>query len=292
MDLYQLRTLVRVAQEGSITRASESLHLSQPAVSAHIKALEDSLGLLLFERHAQGMLLTPQGEQLVAKAELILQAHQQLLLEATRLKGELKGELRLGASSHAQPAYLGQLLLRLAQQYPELHVELRHYSQRSALLLDLDKGRLDAAFCHDQEPSPAKLISQEVACQGIFLAAPPSWDILQPPLDWSALQARPWILPSDNSGCGQAAENLFQQLGWRPQQIIRSDREAITLQLIQAEAGLGLLHADTARLAETAGQVCLLHLLPGALRLHLVYPRQRQQDVLIQAVLNALPPFN
>ena len=45
MDIYQLKTFVAVAREGSVTRASELLHLSQPAVSAHVKAIEDALGL-------------------------------------------------------------------------------------------------------------------------------------------------------------------------------------------------------------------------------------------------------
>ena len=58
MDIYQLRTFVTVARERSITRSSEVLHLSQPAVSAHIKALEDTLGLALFERTPRGKSLT------------------------------------------------------------------------------------------------------------------------------------------------------------------------------------------------------------------------------------------
>jgi DNA-binding transcriptional LysR family regulator len=50
MDIYQLKTFVVVAREGSVTRASEILHLSQSAVSAHIKAIEDALALALFDR--------------------------------------------------------------------------------------------------------------------------------------------------------------------------------------------------------------------------------------------------
>ena len=75
MDFYQLKTFVTVAREGSVTRASERLHLSQPAVSAHIKALEDALGLTLFERTPRGMSLTADGRRLVVKAELALSAH-------------------------------------------------------------------------------------------------------------------------------------------------------------------------------------------------------------------------
>ena len=76
MDLYQLKTFVAVAREGSITRASELVHLSQPAVSAHIKALEETLRLALFERTPRGMSLTRHGQRLLAKAE------QTLLVEA------------------------------------------------------------------------------------------------------------------------------------------------------------------------------------------------------------------
>lgn len=63
MDIYQLRTFVVVAREGSVTRASDVLHLSQPAVSAHIKAMEDGLGLSLFERTPRGMSLTQDGQR-------------------------------------------------------------------------------------------------------------------------------------------------------------------------------------------------------------------------------------
>ena len=86
MDIHQLKTFVTVARERSITRSSEVLHLSQPAVSAHIKALEDTLGLALFERTPRGMSLTREGERLLAKAEQTLAAHQGLMDEATRIK--------------------------------------------------------------------------------------------------------------------------------------------------------------------------------------------------------------
>jgi DNA-binding transcriptional LysR family regulator len=65
MEIHQLKTFVTVAREGSITRASELLYLSQPAVSAHIKAIEDTLGLALFERTPRGMSLTADGARLL-----------------------------------------------------------------------------------------------------------------------------------------------------------------------------------------------------------------------------------
>lgn len=125
MDLYQLKTFVTVAREGSITRASEILHLSQPAVSAHIKAIEDTLELALFERTPRGMSLTSEGQRLLAKAEQTLAAHQDLMREATRIKGRLTGKLRLGVGGNSNQATAARLVTALAERFPEVEVAVK-----------------------------------------------------------------------------------------------------------------------------------------------------------------------
>jgi len=126
MEIHQLKTFVAVAREGSITRASERLYLSQPAVSAHIKAIEETLGLTLFERTPRGMSVTGDGQRLLVKAELALAAHRELIDEATRLKGRLTGRLRLGAAGNSSTAALGRFLTVLSERCPEVEVALRH----------------------------------------------------------------------------------------------------------------------------------------------------------------------
>ena len=96
MELYQLRSFVAVAEAGHLTRAAEKLHVSQPAVSAQIKALEDELDLALFERTPSGMVLTAAGERLLADAEKVLAAAQAMRTEAKALKGEVAGKVREG----------------------------------------------------------------------------------------------------------------------------------------------------------------------------------------------------
>ena len=63
MEIYQLRTFVTVAQQGHLTQAAELLHLSQPAVTAQIKALEEEVGMPLFERTAGGVNLSRIGQE-------------------------------------------------------------------------------------------------------------------------------------------------------------------------------------------------------------------------------------
>ena len=96
VDLNQLRSFVTVAQFGHLTRAAETLHLSQPALSGHIKALEEQFGVTLFERSSTGMTLTPSGRRLLTEATQIIDAVQHLQHSAQELRGEPTGNLKLG----------------------------------------------------------------------------------------------------------------------------------------------------------------------------------------------------
>ena len=69
MELYQLRSFVAVAEAGHLTRAADRLHISQPAVSAQIKALEEELEVELFQRRSSGMALTAAGKRLLGEAQ-------------------------------------------------------------------------------------------------------------------------------------------------------------------------------------------------------------------------------
>ena len=162
MDLHQLKTFVVVAREGSITRASELLHLSQPAASAHIKAIEDALDVVLFERTPRGMSLTADGKRLLAKAEQTLGAHQALIDEATRLKGRLAGKLRIGAGSNSNHEAVGRLLTSLSETCPEVEVALEHGTSRD-IVTGLRDGRLDAGFYNEAGEPDADLVAIEAS---------------------------------------------------------------------------------------------------------------------------------
>ena len=110
MEFNRLRSFAAVAEAGHLTRAAEKLHLSQPALSAQIKALEDELDLPLFERTPAGMSLTPAGRRLLSKAEEVLAAAQVLQAEARALKGEVGGKATLGSLSDPEFIRLGEFM--------------------------------------------------------------------------------------------------------------------------------------------------------------------------------------
>ncbi len=287
LDLHQLRTFVTVAREGSVTRASETLHLSQPAVSAHIKSMEETLGLSLFERTARGMSLTSDGQRLLAKAEQTLAAHRELLNEASRQRGELRGKLRLGAGSNSSHAAVGKLLTELAARWPAVEVSLQHGTSRE-ILAGIRSGALDCGFYNDPRDPEPDLSAREVARFGVLVAAAPGLVPVAQRTDWQALAKLPWIYPASSACCGRAAESWFEAKGVRPRRVVSVDRQELTQTLLESGIGLGLLHADAAAAAEARGAVEILFDTGTVVRVFFASAASRAGDPLLTAAATVL----
>lgn len=95
MDLRQLRSFVAVAETGNMSRAVERANLTQPNLSKHVKALEEQLGLTLFERTPRGVELTDAGRTLLPEAQRMVRQAEQFRVLARRLRGEAE-VLRVG----------------------------------------------------------------------------------------------------------------------------------------------------------------------------------------------------
>lgn len=285
MEVYQLRTFVAVAREGSITRASELLHASQPAVSAHVKALEEALGLALFERTPRGMTLTAAGQRLLEKAERTLAVHEEMLAEAARIKGRVAGPLRLAASSNASAGFVGGVLSALAAEHPEVEVSVAH-ARSAAIVEGVRQGAFDAGFFAESGESLDDLAAIEVSRFEVFLAARPG--LVAAPLDWRALADLSWIYPGSRSCCALTAERVFEAQGFRPRRVVSVDREAVTRALVASGAGVGLLHADTAKEAEASGEVALVYACPTPVRVLFGHLASRAGDPVVAAAAAAV----
>ncbi|WP_395458225.1 LysR substrate-binding domain-containing protein [Azospirillum melinis] len=124
MTLEQLRIFATVAEMLHFTRAAEVLHLSQPAVSAAIAALEAEHGLRLFDRIGRRVELTAAGDLLHAQARAILAKVEEAGTMLAELSGLSRGALRLAASQTVGNHWLAPRLLRFAEAYPGIRVDL------------------------------------------------------------------------------------------------------------------------------------------------------------------------
>lgn len=287
MELSLLKTFVTVARAGTITRASELLHLSQPAVSAHIKSLEETLGIALFERTVRGMILSAAGQKLLAKAENALAVHQEVFDEALRIKGHLVGTLRLGAGSNSNNEAIGRLLTSLAARVPGVEVHLRHGTSQE-ILAGIRDGSLDAGFYNEATEIPSDLKATEVSQFKVHVAAAPGLVEVQGPVDWVALTKLPWIYPTASACCGRAAEGLFSQHQVRPQRIVSVDREDMTRTLIASGIGVGLLHENTALRARECGELELIAEAPTLVRIVFAHRSSRSGDPILEVATSIL----
>ena len=120
LDIDQLRTFVAIADSGTFTRAAETVHKTQSAVSMQMKKLEDTIGRTLFERDGRASRLTEDGEKLLDYARRIVRLSGEAV--ASFAEAELAGRVRLGLPDDYADRYLPEILARFSQSNPRVEV--------------------------------------------------------------------------------------------------------------------------------------------------------------------------
>jgi LysR family transcriptional regulator, hydrogen peroxide-inducible genes activator len=132
--LRQLEYIVAVADRGRVGAAADHLNVSQPSLSAQLSEVEADLGVLLFDRGRSGAKITPEGEDIVRRARLILRDHEDLRASA-KGKGVFEGRLRLGVLPSIGPYLLPEVVRQLHVSHPSFRLFIREENTR-----DLDEG--------------------------------------------------------------------------------------------------------------------------------------------------------
>src|SRR5262245_66659397 len=122
MDLRRLRSFVTVVEQGSVSKASLQLHISQPGLSRQIQELQEELGLRLFERIGRRLVLTAEGEQLLGNCRSVLGQVGLLSEQAHLLKRGDTGTLKVAASPMQIETTLSSFLQRYAQSSPSAQI--------------------------------------------------------------------------------------------------------------------------------------------------------------------------
>ena len=286
MDLNQLRSFVAVAKLGHLTRAAETLHLSQPALSGHIKALEERFGVSLFERSSSGMTLTPSGRRLLAEAEQIIGAVQHLEHAAQELRGQPTGILKLGTVLDPAVLRVGDLLVRARDRYPQIEIELSHVMSSDGLER-VRSGALDASFYFGALPE-SDLHCIPLRDMVYRVAIPAAWadELLDAP--WETVAERPWIVAPEPSSHRQLVMELFRDRAPPPERIIEADNESVINNLVESGVGISLLRDESATQSVEAGRSLIWRGSQVTTRLWLVHAADRDADPLLTALREVL----
>lgn len=161
MTLVQLRHFTELASIGSFSKAAQKLHLTQPALSRSLKALEDELGHPLFDRVGRSIELTAFGQQIMARAQLLVDEARELRISAGKLqKGEI-GNLRIGLGSGPGAMLMTPLLMFMATDHPHAHLDISRGST-TLLVQALRDRHLDALVLDIRSLKPATDLKIEV----------------------------------------------------------------------------------------------------------------------------------
>jgi DNA-binding transcriptional LysR family regulator len=142
-ETAQLRTLVAIVETGSFTKAAAKVNLTQPAVSLHIKRLEDQVMRKIFDRDARRVALTQDGEILYAYARKILALHSEA--ETAFEDSEIGGCVRLAAPEYYDSKVLASLLAHFARKYPEVKLEVK-IALGPEIEAAIEEGEVDVAI--------------------------------------------------------------------------------------------------------------------------------------------------
>lgn len=238
--LKQLQYFIAIAEQGSLSRAAEQLHLSQSAVSSALAELESGLGASLFARRkSQGVVLTPSGRFALERARSLLRDADLLEHEVAGVMSDTVGPVLLGCSSGLATALLPAVLDTAAQRHPQIGLDFTLGSQDD-LIPRLMSGEIDVAIIPDGR-LPAGLRSVPLfrsPVEALLHAEHPLRDAAT--VDLEQLKDDPLILLDISPG----AENvyaLFDGIGARPDVRFRTASIELTRGLVARGLGFSLV---------------------------------------------------
>jgi DNA-binding transcriptional LysR family regulator len=173
MTLVQLKHLIELASNGSFSQAASKLHLTQPALSRSIKALEDELGQSLFDRVGRKNELTTFGAHIVQRARVLVDEANELRQTSQQLqKGEI-GQFRVGMGSGPGAMLMTPLLMLMATEHPQAHIDISRGST-TLLVQALRERLLDALILDIRSLQPSADLKVEALQEmaGAFMCRP------------------------------------------------------------------------------------------------------------------------
>ncbi len=255
MDLRQLRYFAKVVECGSFSKAANQLHVAQPALSQHVRHMEEELGVVLLHRAASGVKATEAGERLMVHAKRILAEFAQI---NDSVRGEAiapRGVVRFGMPGTVAEQLAAPLIEAAKIRYPE--ISIRIVEAMSGYVLDwLKKGEVDLAMIYSTS-DPRGLVVHHALSEEIclFCSVPMAADLRGTGRTMTLMDAAalPLVMPGPGHGLRQLIDDaaLAQQISITP--AIEIDSYGQIKKLVARGLGFGLLPKMAVQREDTEG---------------------------------------
>lgn len=290
MDIKQLRAFLAIADTGSITRASETLHLVQPALSRQLRMLEDELGTPLFERTPRGMELTDAGARLVDRARRALREIDGARTEILAANpGAVRGTVDLGLLTSQSELIAGPLVAALRASHPELL--LRIYTGYSDRLREwLETGDVGLAMLTDYKKSSQLDMQPLFAEQLCLVSGPGSEDMGRAPIGLQRLVALPLILPTFYRGLRLILDHASEAQGIKLHVVSETNDTRVQKAMVEQDLGFAVLPMSIVALEVASGKLRATPIAGEELqrRTGIAVSMMRRNSLAVRAVANEL----
>jgi DNA-binding transcriptional LysR family regulator len=239
IENFRMRVFRSVARHLNFSRAAEELLLTQPAVTQQIKALEEELGISLFDRGGGHIRLTPGGAALLPFAETLRDVSAAAVAAVAAAYGEQAGELALGASQTIGQYLLPRFVAGFAERHPKVRVTARSGNTDSML---------EALLAHEihlaliEGPDQRRDLHIEPFMEDhMVLVVPASHEWAGAEIAVGALREEPMLVRELGSGSRRVIEQAWHAAGLKPRDLhIRMELDSTEGLLSAVEAGLGV----------------------------------------------------
>ncbi len=255
IKLSDLRLFGAAVQWGGMAKAAAHLHISQPAVSKAIAALEQTLGVRLLERQAQGVQPTAYGQALLTGAIAVFDELKQSAKQIKFLADPSSGELRVGCTEPLAAGLLPTVIGRILRQHPRVTLHVVTADPARLAERELLERNIDLAICPTLGLASDPAVNVEVLFDDrqLVVAAPQNKWFRRRNLALADLIDEPWILPPAGSVIGASIIEVFHRNGLEPpRKHVVTFSIPLCHQLLAGHGFVAMLPVSMARLQATS----------------------------------------
>ena len=257
VTLRQLKIFEAVARHLSFSRAAEELHLTQPAVSMQVQALEDQAGLPLTEQAGKKVRLTAAGEEVARQARRIAEQLREAGEALAALKGVEAGRLKIGVVSTAK-YFAPSLLAEFRRRHPGVEVQLMVHNRGTIVRL-LAENEIDLAIM-GTPPGEFETVAREFADHPlVFIAAPDHRLAQRRRIDPRQLAEETLLIREPGSGTRSALERFLVEHGVVAGKVMELGSNETIKQAVMAGLGISFISEHTIGLERSVGRLVRLN---------------------------------